>query len=317
MPMQSPLDILFRSILKFYRMWLMTIIMLALMGLGLGRAAAEPFSQFVVFGDGSADQGNVFLATNRLTPASPPNFEGRLSNGRVWVELLAEHFMVALTPVQAGGTNYAHIGAKVNEDVTLPQAQGLVVPRIVSPILEDTGPPLTGMSQVEMFLATIPPDDPENEIDNGPDPQALYIVSGGSNDLFEMAAAMAPVEDVAVVVRDILRALRALGAEGAVYFLVPNLPDLGRTPRGLALDADAQTLLTSYIMVFNDMLEAGLARIETDLGIVAFRLNTAQTFDAILGDPSAFGFTNVTDPCLTGESLSGGTPCVDPGTYLF
>ncbi len=317
MPMQCHLDISF-SYKKAHRHALMMIIMLVCIGLGLGNTSAEPFSQFIVFGDGFSDQGNVFLATNGLVPASPPNLDGRLSNGPVWVERLAERLMLTLTPVQMGGTNYAYIGAKVNADVTLPQALGaLTIPRIVSPIPPPGEPPLPGMSQVEMFLATIPPDDSENEIDNDADPQALYIVSGGANDLFEMAAAMAPVENVTPVVSGILLAVNELGSEGALYFLVPNLPDLGRSPRGMMLDTAAQALLTSYTTAFNDLLETGLSRLEIDLGIIAFRMDMAQTINAIFDNPSASGFTNVTDPCLTGESLSGGTPCTDPDVHLF
>ena len=33
--------------------------------------------------------------------------------------------------------------------------------------------------------------------------------------------------------------------------------------------------------------------------------------------PSAFGFTNVTDPCYVGPYTGGGTVCADPDQYLF
>lgn len=157
----------------FAQTWAVLMI-IAMIGFGAGRIAAEPFSQLIVFGDGFSDQGNVFLASNGTVPVSPPNFEGRLSDGRLWVERLAERFALTLSPSQAGGTNYAYIGAKVNEDVTLPPEQGsLAIPSITS--------------QVAAFLATIPPDPPPppddddngDDIDNEADPDALYIVFGG------------------------------------------------------------------------------------------------------------------------------------------
>ena len=38
----------------------------------------------------------------------------------------------------------------------------------------------------------------------------------------------------------------------------------------------------------------------------------------IVTDPAYYGFTNVTQPCLTGEvNYSGGTPCATPDQYLF
>ncbi len=93
---------------------------IVVVGLGLSRAAAEPFSQMVVFGDGFSDHGNVFFASSGVVPTSPPNTEGRLSNGRLWVEQLADRFALTLNPVLAGGTNYAYIGAKVNADAAIP-----------------------------------------------------------------------------------------------------------------------------------------------------------------------------------------------------
>ncbi len=306
--MQDHLMIRFRYQIKF-RYMLMMIVILIWAGLGINGVAAEPFSRMVVFGDGFSDQGNVFLATSRLTPA-PPNFDGRLSNGRVWVEQLADRFMLTLTPVLAGGTNYAYIGARVNKDVALSFGQ---VPSVAS--------------QVDMFLATIPPDDPENEIDNEADPKALYVVFGGSQDLFDLVTEVCMGQDGAPIVcpaskaeeiaSNLIVAVSKLGVEGAVYFLVPNLPPLARTPRGMALDAESQERLASYVVAFNNLLETGLARLEADLGIIAFRLNTAQTFDEIFLDPFTAEFSNVTDACLVGESLSGGVPCADPDGHLF
>ena len=49
------------------------------------------FDQIIVFGDSVTDSGNVWELTDRKEPASPPYFEGRFSNGPVWVEYLADH----------------------------------------------------------------------------------------------------------------------------------------------------------------------------------------------------------------------------------
>ncbi|NOX59626.1 MAG: GDSL family lipase [Planctomycetes bacterium] len=47
------------------------------------------FSEMVVFGDSLSDNGNLFAENGGTFPASPPYFEGRFSNGPVWVEELA------------------------------------------------------------------------------------------------------------------------------------------------------------------------------------------------------------------------------------
>jgi thermolabile hemolysin len=50
--------------------------------------AASPFSHIVVFGDSLSDTGNLFALDPSSVPASK-YYQGRFSNGQVWVEYLA------------------------------------------------------------------------------------------------------------------------------------------------------------------------------------------------------------------------------------
>ena len=80
-------------------------------------AAAGPLREVVVFGDSLSDSGNVFVATEAVLaeaiPVSPPYFQGRFSNGPVWVDILAEKLGLQLRPFLQGGTNFAFGGAAV------------------------------------------------------------------------------------------------------------------------------------------------------------------------------------------------------------
>ena len=51
-------------------------------------AATTPFSQVIAFGDSLTDNGNGRYA-------EPPNFQGRSSDGIVWVEYLAQDLGMA------------------------------------------------------------------------------------------------------------------------------------------------------------------------------------------------------------------------------
>ncbi len=64
-------------------------------------------NQLYVFGDSLSDVGNVFRATGRQYPASPPYFQGRFANGPVWVEYLADDLKLPRNP----STNFAFGGA--------------------------------------------------------------------------------------------------------------------------------------------------------------------------------------------------------------
>src|SRR5262245_14581793 len=74
--------------------------------------ARNPLTEVVVFGDSLSDTGNLFLASGG-TVATPPYFNGRFSNGPVWVEVLADKLgLDAPTPSVLGGTNFAFGGAE-------------------------------------------------------------------------------------------------------------------------------------------------------------------------------------------------------------
>lgn len=74
--------------------------------------AESPFSKLYVFGDSLSDTGNVFLATGG-DAGGFPYYQGRFSNGPVWVEVLAEELGLAVPAASLlGGTNYAWAGAE-------------------------------------------------------------------------------------------------------------------------------------------------------------------------------------------------------------
>jgi thermolabile hemolysin len=76
------------------------------------------FTDLFVFGDSLSDTGNVFASTAGLQPAAP-YFNGRYSNGPVWVETLAGGLGISATNSLGGGKNYAFGGAETNPGAAL------------------------------------------------------------------------------------------------------------------------------------------------------------------------------------------------------
>jgi thermolabile hemolysin len=68
---------------------------------------SNQINELYVFGDSLSDIGNVFEATGRVYPPNPPYFQGRYSNGRLWVEHLASK--LKLSPQKTN--NFAWGGA--------------------------------------------------------------------------------------------------------------------------------------------------------------------------------------------------------------
>jgi phospholipase/lecithinase/hemolysin len=152
--------------------------------------ASNSFSQLYIFGDSLSDVVTVFRATGGLQPSSPPYFQGRYSNGRVWVEYLADRLHLSASQ----STNFACGGATSGSE------RNSLVPGL--------------LTQVQTFTQS------RSEVQ----PDALYVLWAGANDYLQgTGSATPPVENVT-------RAIAALNAIGARQFLVANLPDLGQLP---------------------------------------------------------------------------------------
>lgn len=125
------------------------------------------------------------------------------------------------------------------------------------------------------------------------DADALYVVWGGANDLRGGgASALLPA------VQNLADIVGALYAAGARHFLLPNMPDLGLTPEGLTSgNALGATALSE---AFNGVLAGAYAALAGALDDEQFFFFDAMALQrAIVGDPSAFGFGNVSAGCLT------------------
>jgi len=124
-------------------------------------------------------------------------------------------------------------------------------------------------------------------------PTSLFVVWGGPDDFITSGS-------VAVGVADILTIVGALQSVGATHILVPGMPDMGLTP---AYYGNASA--TAFSFAFDQALQASLPK-----GVTYF--DTFGFMHLVVSNPGAFGFTDVTDPCLVGL-----TPCSNPNQYLF
>ncbi|MEE8535065.1 MAG: SGNH/GDSL hydrolase family protein, partial [Kiloniellales bacterium] len=128
----------------------------------------------------------------------------------------------------------------------------------------------------------------------------ITIVWGGANNyLFDPAA------DPSVVVGDLVLAIEQLAGLGAQSFVVPNQPNLGDTPLGtFVLSPPERALLNVLVRMHNRQLAAAMAELREDLGLRIVLLDINSAVQAILRNPEASGFFNVTVPCLI-QNLDG------------
>lgn len=244
-------------------------------------AGSTPFSKIIVFGDSLSDTGNASILTYGNFP--PPQYyaDGRMSNGSVWVDYLAESLGMELQPEH----QYAVVGACSGVDnfsaiaYNIPQLAGTGLQWQIATFLTDSGP-------------------------GGVDPNALYIVWIGANDIFLNASGDINLT-VYQAIQNTAGAVATLASQGARHILVANLPDLGLTPLGLDQGPQGSAQLSGLTDGYNYYLDVALDSLEA-AGIRTIRLDAAGLIREIAADPAPFGLTNVTDRALYSASDADG-----------
>jgi phospholipase/lecithinase/hemolysin len=104
-----------------------------------------------------------------------------------------------------------------------------------------------------------------------------------------------------------------LYAAGARDFLVPNLLDLSLTPFGSGLPPAEQASLYALSVGFNNDLDSALSNLAGLPGVNITPFDTLAFVHSAVANPAAYGFTNVTTPCL--DAVTG--PCAAPDEFLY
>jgi len=243
------------------------------------RAAMPGYDNLYVFGDSYCDVGNLFVATGGLEPAAP-YYNGRFSNGPIWLDHVAGFLGLPMKASLLGGTNYAFGGAWV----TTPQAiPGGTIPSVPQ--------------QVELYLS---------QHGGKADPKALYVLEGGGNDILNTTSGTPEALgfQIALGLADSERMLRQAGAKN---FLIPSLFNVGLLPAAAGNVAFA----TAASAAANKAVDELIAFEEFIPGVHILRMDIFSLMNAVETDPTHFGFTDIVDPCITTAV------CADPDHTFF
>jgi phospholipase/lecithinase/hemolysin len=275
---------------------------------------ALAFTQIVVFGDSLSDDGNIAHRARDLVGFSYPSSNFNYSDYRftddtntapaanlyvgTWHEQLAKTFLglsVATNSLD-GGTDYAFGGATTKD--------GTQDRTVINNPFPFSGGDFTITidnmgKQIADYLAS-----------HTPDANALYILWGGGNDLFDDHSAQSVI-DTANRVGVLIQRLANAGARN---FLVPNVPPLGAVPNSFGDPnrvAELDLASANYRAQLNSVV-AGVVSGYAGNGITihVYGLDVWLDVIRVLGQPLRYGFVNTTVPA---QDQSG----VNPDTYLF
>ncbi|MEO3693153.1 SGNH/GDSL hydrolase family protein [Roseateles paludis] len=265
---------------------------LAAAALATASLTASAYNSVVAFGDSLSDNGNLLSATGGLIPLTGAYWNGRFSNGKVAVEVLAQQLGAPLIDVAFGGAG-----------------TGFSNPQFPGTALEPTGI----RSQVAGYLSAT---------GGHADANSLYFVWGGPNDF--LVALDTPSPNFGSIILggalNLVSSVDQLYNAGARSFLLPLMPDLGATPRALALDASlpgASTGLSFLSLVFNSALSSvytAWGAQHPDAHLTLFDTFTRQ--HVLLAAASGLGM-DITTPCYTGGPATPGTLCANPNQHFY
>jgi len=281
--------------------------------LSMASAQAPTFTQTVVFGDSLSDDGNLRHVMEDDYFFSYPGGDFNYSDGRftdssdtdpsstsyagTWHEQLARDFLGLAAPTNSldGGTDWAFGGATT--------ADGTTDVTVINNLFPWGGGDFTLTvdnlgKQVDDYLAG-----------NTPDPGALYVIWGGSNDLFNDESS----DNVSAAAANVAGLVQQLAEAGARSFLVANVAPIGLVPL-YKDDASTATSLNLAAAQFRSELatnlDATVATLsEEGITITLYQLDSYGLYYRLATNPDDYGFTNIFDSAQ-GED-------VNPDEYLF
>ena len=237
-------------LLRRLSLWLSPLLLVA-------SAEAQSTSGLVAFGDSLSDNGNLFDAFG--FPGAP-YWNGRFSNGPVWVERMAPRLGIPSPLIQ----DWA-VGGATTDDVL--------------------------NFQVLPYLASV---------GTVPDDTLITVWAGANDliDLLDDPN-QDPNELISDAITNISASLTMLLLAGADEIVVVNLPDLSLTPGVTGLgDPTAIILANALSQAFNDALALALLQIEAAFQVDLIEVDAFGSLTDVVEDPSTYGLLNVTDQAL-------------------
>jgi len=280
----------------------------------LVNAQAPTFTQVIVFGDSLSDDGNIAHRVRDTIGFSYPSSNFNYSDYRftddtntspaanlyvgTWHEQLEKTFLglaVAKNSLD-GGTDYAFGGATTKngtQDRTIINNPFPFGGGDFTITIDNMG------KQINDYLAS-----------HAADPNALYILWGGGNDLFDDYRPQS-VTDTATRVGLLIISLANAGARN---FLVPNVPPLGAVPnsfgdpnRVAGLDQASASYRTQLSLAVGSVVSGFKGN---GITIHVYNLDVWLGMIRVLGQPAKYNFVNTID---SAQGASG----VNPDQYVF
>ena len=249
-------------------------------------------SNLLAFGDSLSDMGNAKDSILNV-PDVPPYWQGRFSNGPVWLEYVSEAYGLTTTvgSLSEQGDNRAFGGAQTGQGFSY-----LLLPNVGT--------------QIGNYLANVQTAIPSNDI--------IALWAGGNDFLYGTA-------NSDTIVANMESHLRQLHEAGARQFIIPNLPPLEKTPEILSRSQSQQSNIASEVISYNTKLSNLISDLIAELSINVYFIDAWSLFNDIVANSGALGIVNTQDPACSAPATllplpicnSNSEVANNPDEYLF
>lgn len=293
------------------------LILVAITAPTAAKSQSLPYTGMVSFGDGFSDVGNfnsllssVTVQTAQHATGWDPNYyyNYRFSNGPIWTDYLYTSLGFGAVGTlgandgvsNTNGSNFAWGGSRSGTGTT-----GGLFPNL--------------QQQIGYYSAQLG----SNAVLPNP-ATTLFTIWSGNNDVIahvENGDSITPHQ----VASNISLAITTLYDQGGRYFVVPNLPPIGRTPSYLDTPVKGP-LATSFVDIYNQQLELELDALSASLaGITIIKVDVHTMILEIMNDYHEYGFTTVTETAYIRYGVQPyeprdppyGTTIPNPDGYLY
>jgi outer membrane lipase/esterase len=240
-----------------------------------------PFDTIISFGDSNTDTGNVYNLTNYTWPIVPPYFQGRFSNGLVWIEKLG------ISNIK----NYAYGGATTDNDLI----QGYTA--------SDTKPVPGVRQQILMYLN-------KTKIININFARTLYVIWAGGNDYY-FNKTLSP----STVAISILNAVKDLLNIGVKHLLIVNQSPIQTMP--FVQTQEEVIYYRERTIYHNNNLSIGMTKLDYNRKQISLYLFDVYSFILQIIDKNSNYSLNTKDNCWNVLNGTVHILCSNPESYVY
>ncbi len=262
----------------------------------LRNSLLQSASNLVVFGDSLSDMGNGNnSAIVSVVFSSPPYWNGRFSNGPVWIEHISDSYGLTTTfgDGTAQGDNRAFGGSQTGQGYAY-----LTLPNVGT--------------QINNYLANVQSGFTNSDV--------IFLWAGGNDFLYGTG-------NPDLISQNMASHINALALAGASRFVVANLPPLELTPEGASRSSQQQATMAADVVSYNSKLSQEVNNLTSSLNIDITLIDAWSIFQQIVNNADHVGISNTQDQACSGGATvplvplpicgSGATVVSNVDEYLF